>query len=142
RDQAGDGGAARRVGGEGLAEEHPQGDDRGEHPVEPPADGGQRSRDELLGEDVGERQAAVLEGLPPEGVHLVTKGTSVRRAHGGPAWRRWMVANLHPPKEGSLCPCRPWISTCGDLSAIRVSDLCAQGSLGIPSRRDNPATAS
>src|SRR6187401_645354 len=33
-----------------------------------------------------------------------------------------MVANLHPPKRGPLCPCHFWISTCGDLRAIRVID--------------------
>jgi hypothetical protein len=62
--QAGDGGTARRVGGEGLAVEHPQSDDRGEQPIQPPADGGLRVGDEFPGESVGERKAAVLEELP------------------------------------------------------------------------------
>ena len=86
-DQAGDRGPARLVGGEGLAEEDPQGDDRGEHPVQPSADGSQRLCDDLLGEDVGERQAAVLKELPPEDAHLITKGASVRIPHRWPPCR-------------------------------------------------------
>jgi hypothetical protein len=86
-DQAGDGGATRLVGGEGLAEEDPQGDDRGEDPVQPSADGGQGLGDDLLGEDVGERQAAVLKELSPEEVDLIPEGRSIRMAHRGPPWR-------------------------------------------------------
>jgi hypothetical protein len=47
----------------------------------------ERLRDDLLGEDVGERQAAVLKELPPQEVHLITKGASVRRTHLRPPWR-------------------------------------------------------
>jgi len=32
-----------------------------------------------------------------------------------------MVANLHPPRKGPLCPCHFCLSTCGDLRAIRLS---------------------
>ena len=63
-------------GGEGLAEVHPQGDDRGEHPVSPPADSRQWLRD------------AVLEKLPPQDVHLITDSNPVGGAGGGPPWRR------------------------------------------------------
>ena len=63
-DQAGDGGAAGVVGAEDLAQEDPQRHQRGEDPVQPAADGGQRFGDDVLGEDVGERQVAVLEELP------------------------------------------------------------------------------
>ena len=81
-DQAGDGGPAGLVGAEDLAEEDPQGDQRGEDPVQPPADGGQRLGEDLLGEDVGERQAAVLEELPPEEVGLLAERSGVGRPHG------------------------------------------------------------
>jgi hypothetical protein len=69
-DQAGDGGPARLVGAEDLPEDHPQGDQRGEHPIEPPADGRHRVGDDIVGEDVGERQAAVLKELPSQKVGL------------------------------------------------------------------------
>ena len=74
-DQAGDGGPAGVVGAEDLAEEDPQGDQRGEDPVQPPADGGQGLGEDVLGEDVGERQAAVLEELPPQEGRLA-RGTT------------------------------------------------------------------
>src|SRR5262245_46667174 len=32
-----------------------------------------------------------------------------------------VVAKLHPPKRGPLCPCRFCLSAYGDLRAIRVS---------------------
>ena len=86
-DQAGDGGAAGVVGAEDLAQEDPQRHQRGEDPVQPAGDGGQRLGDDLLGEDVGERQVAVLKELASEEVHLFAKGTSVRMAHRGPPWR-------------------------------------------------------
>ena len=38
-----------------------------------------------------------------------------------------MVANLHPPKRGPLCPCRFLLSACGDLRAIRRWSDHAQG---------------
>src|SRR5262249_2894885 len=62
---------------------------RGEDAVQPAGDGGQRLGDELLGEDVGERQVAVLEELSSQEVHLSAKGSSVRIAHRGPPWRGW-----------------------------------------------------
>ena len=62
-DEAGDGGPAGVVGAEDLAEERPQGDQRGEDPVQPDADGGQRVGDDVLGEDIGERQLAILKEL-------------------------------------------------------------------------------
>jgi hypothetical protein len=40
---------------EDLPEEHPQGDQRREDPVEPPADSGQGFGNDPFGEDVGER---------------------------------------------------------------------------------------
>ncbi len=86
-DQAGDGGAAGVVGAEDLPQEDPERHQRGEHPVQPAGDGDQRLRDHLLGEDVGERQVAVLKELPSEEVQLITKGTSVRMTHRGPPWR-------------------------------------------------------
>ena len=58
------------VGAEHLPEEHPEGDQRGEDAVQPSADGGQRLGEDVRGEDVGERQAAVLEELPPQEVGL------------------------------------------------------------------------
>jgi hypothetical protein len=69
-DQPGDGGPARVVGAEHLPEEHPQGDERREDSIQPAADRSQRLRQELVGEHVGERQAAVLEELASEGVRL------------------------------------------------------------------------
>ena len=77
-DQAGDGGAAGLVGVEDLAEEDPEGHQRGEDPVVP---GGLDLAEGLLeaagGEDVGEGKAALLEELLAEGVDLPTE-TSVR----------------------------------------------------------------
>jgi hypothetical protein len=81
-DQSGDGGPARVVGVEDLPEEHPEGDERGEDPVQPGADGSQRVRDDLVGEDVGERQPAVLEELVPQEARLLAKRPGVRLAHG------------------------------------------------------------
>src|SRR3982751_5797859 len=46
---------------EPLAEEPPEGDERGEDPVQPPADDGQGVRQDVLGQDVGEWQAPALE---------------------------------------------------------------------------------
>src|SRR5262249_49813883 len=86
-DQAGDRGAAGVVRTQDLPQEDPQGDQGGKDPVQPAGDGGQRLRDDLLGEDVGERQGAVLKELPSQEVQLITKGTSVRMTHRGPPWR-------------------------------------------------------
>jgi hypothetical protein len=52
------------VGTEDLPEKDPQGDQRGKDPVlEARAAGTQRLLNDLLGEDVGERQITVLEKL-------------------------------------------------------------------------------
>ena len=48
-----------------------------------------------------------------------------------------MVANLHPPKRGPLCPCRFPLSACGDLSAIRLSALRSRAPAGAV-RHDGP----
>ena len=79
-DQAGDGGAAGVVSAEDLPEEDPQRHERGEHPVEPGADRSQRLRDDLLGEDVGERQVTVLEELPSQAADLFAERCDVTRA--------------------------------------------------------------
>src|SRR5262249_38110851 len=68
------GGTAAGVGTEDLAEEDPQGDKRGVDPVAPQQLGGrQGTRDDVLRQDVGERQAAVLKELTPEESDLVLK---------------------------------------------------------------------
>ena len=79
--QAGDGGPARVVGAEDLPEEHPQGDERGEDPIQPAADRGQCLRQELVGEDVGERQPAVLEELVPQEGRLSAERPGVGVPH-------------------------------------------------------------
>jgi hypothetical protein len=43
------------VGVEDLPQEHPERDQRGEHPIQPVANGGQCLDDDVLGEDIGER---------------------------------------------------------------------------------------
>ena len=64
RDQAGDRGAAGLVGVEGLAEEDPEGHQRVVDPVVPGRlDLAEGLVEALGGEDVGEREAAVLEEL-------------------------------------------------------------------------------
>src|SRR5262245_35797479 len=90
-----------------LSEEHPQGDQRGEDPVQPVADRGQRLRDDPLGEDVGERQAAVLEDTDGGG-SSPADGTS----RGGTAASEWLracegQAQLHPGNPGCLSCCSP-----------------------------------
>jgi hypothetical protein len=81
--EAGDGGPAGVVGVEHLAEEDPEGDERREDPVQPPAGGGQRLGQDGLGQDVGERQAAVPEELPPQEVGVGAE----RWGAGGPQGR-------------------------------------------------------
>ena len=77
-DQPGDGGAAGLVGVEHLAEEDPEGDQRGEDPVVPGRlDLAEGLLEAAGGQDVGEGEAAVLEELPAEEVDLTTK-TSLR----------------------------------------------------------------
>jgi len=97
-DQAGDGGAARVVGAEDLPQEDPQRDHRREDPVQPAGEGGQRPGHDLFGEDVGERQLAVLKELPPQEVYLPAKRSPVGTAHRGPPWRSmgWLPISIFP----------------------------------------------
>jgi hypothetical protein len=75
-DQAGDGSTTARVGTEDLAQEDPQRDQRGKDPVPPNhLNRRQRTRDYCLGEDVGERQIAVLKELTAEKSNLLLKPT-------------------------------------------------------------------
>ena len=65
RDQSGDGGAAGLVGVEHLAEEDPEGHQRGEDTVFPGAlDFRQRVGEAPRREDVGEGEFTLLEELP------------------------------------------------------------------------------
>ena len=78
RDQAGDGGAAGLVGVEHLAEEDPEGRQRGVDPVVPGRlDLAEGLLEAAGGQDVGEGEAALLQELVAEGVDLPTK-TSLR----------------------------------------------------------------
>ena len=52
-----------------------------------PADGGQRLGDDVLGEDVGERQVAVLEELPPQEPDLLAESRLAARGIVGPPYR-------------------------------------------------------
>jgi hypothetical protein len=73
-DQAGDGSTTARVGTKDLPQEDPQRDQRGIDPVPPyHLARCQRSRDDSLGEDVGEGQIAVLKELASEKADLVLK---------------------------------------------------------------------
>jgi hypothetical protein len=78
-DQAGDGGAAGVVRTEDLSQEDPQGDQRRKDPVQPAGDGGQRLPNDLLGEDVRERQVAVLKELTPQKLHLLPESAKPTR---------------------------------------------------------------
>ena len=69
------------VGAEHLPQEHPEGDQRGEHPVQPAANSGQRFGDDPLGEDVGERQIAVLEELAAQETRLFAERPRVGTLH-------------------------------------------------------------
>jgi hypothetical protein len=60
-------GATGRVGGEDLADEDPEGDQRREDPVVP---GGLDLSEGLLEAVLGERESAVLEELLAEGIDL------------------------------------------------------------------------
>jgi hypothetical protein len=82
-EQAGDGGAAGVIRTQDLPEKDPERDQRGEDPIQPAAQRGQRLGDHLFGEDVGERQLAVVEELAAEETHLGAKGTGVRMRHVG-----------------------------------------------------------
>ena len=73
-DQAGDLGAAGVVRTEDLSQEDPEGDPGRKDPVQPAGDGGQRPGKDLLRPDVGERQVAVLQELPPQETHLLAEG--------------------------------------------------------------------
>ena len=119
-DQAGDGGPAGVVGAEHLAEEHPQGDQRGEDPVQPPADGGQRLGEDVLGEDVGERQVAVLEELAAQEGGLVAERPRVRMPH--PSDLRAGDDGLPTPIFTGEAPPGLYpvhLAACGDRCAIR-----------------------
>jgi hypothetical protein len=80
-DQAGDGGAAGVVRAEDLAQEDPERNQRGEDPVQPAGDRRQRLLDDVFGQDVGERQVAVLQELAAEEVDLLAIRCSVGMAH-------------------------------------------------------------
>ena len=60
-DQARDGRTTGMILAQHLPEEHPEGDQRGEDPVQPVPDGGQPAGEDVIGEDVGGRQP----GAPP-----------------------------------------------------------------------------
>src|SRR6516165_3294424 len=98
-EQAGDGGAAGMVGTQDLSEKDPERYQRGEDPIQPIAQRGQRLGDHSFREDIRERQLAVLEKLAPEETHLGAKGTGVRMRH---PWSllagKGSVGNLHPRK--------------------------------------------
>src|SRR5262249_42480049 len=80
-EQPRDGGAAGVVGAEDLSEEDPERDQRGEDAGQPASDGGQRLGDGLFGEDVGERQVAVLKELLSQGGDLFAERGGKVRAH-------------------------------------------------------------
>src|SRR4029077_5358905 len=106
RDRAGDGGAAGLVGVEHLAEEGPEGDQRGEDAVLPGAlDFRQRLGEAPRREDVGEGEFALLEELPAEGIDLLAEA-SVRGAwhHLAPSGRRNAPA---PIKAGTPLSSHP-----------------------------------
>jgi hypothetical protein len=123
-EQAGDGGAARMVGTQDLPEEDPERDQRGEDPIHPTAQRGQRLCDHVFREGIGERQLAVLEELAAEETHLGAKGTGVRMRHLGSLLAgKGSVGNLHPRKRGSFCLSHFLIEAYGDRCAIRRCDL-------------------
>src|SRR5205823_11793748 len=72
-DQAGHGGAAGMVRTQDLSEEDPERDQGGKDPVQPAGEGGQRLLQNIFGEDVGERQIAVLKELPSQEAHLLAE---------------------------------------------------------------------
>src|SRR5262249_3586727 len=98
-EQAGNGRAAGMIRTQDLPEKDPERDQRGKDPIQPTAERGQRSGDHLFGEDIGERQLAVLKELSSKETRLGVKGARVRRPH---AWdllaRMGSVGNLHPRK--------------------------------------------
>src|SRR5262249_43142216 len=98
-EQARDGGAAGMVGTQDLPEKDPERDQRGEDPIQPAAQRGQRLVDRFFREDIRERQLTVLEELAPEETHLGAKGTGVRMRHPwGLLARKGSASNLHPRK--------------------------------------------
>ena len=81
-DQPGDGGAAGLVGVEDLAEEDPEGHQRGVDPVVPGRlDLAEGLVEAVGGEDVGEGEAALLEELAAEGVDLMAKASVGGQSH-------------------------------------------------------------
>ena len=87
-DQPGDGGAAGLVGVEDLAEEDPEGHQRGVDPVVPGRlDLAEGLVEAVGGEDVGEGEAAVLEELAAEGVDLMAEESVGGQSHrSAPGW--------------------------------------------------------
>ncbi len=133
-DQASDGGAAGVVGAEDLPQEDPERHQGGEHPVEPDANGGQRLGDDLLGEEIGEGEATVLQELAPETADLFADRFEVRIAHlGGLLAGDGTVASLHLRKGGPPCLCHFGGRLNKDLRAIRGADRSAQCLTPIPS---------
>src|SRR5262245_39001 len=121
-DQAGDGGAAGVVGAEDLSEEDPQRDQRGKDPVQPTADGGQGLGNDLLGEDIGERQVAVLKELPSEETHLFAKRSGIRIRHpGGLLVGDGRVANSIFTRKALFCLCHLPSRACRDLRTILLT---------------------
>src|SRR5262245_60959549 len=99
-----DGGAAGLVGVEHLAEEDPEGHQRGEDPVLPGGrDLGHRLGEAARRQDVGEGEFSLLEELPAEGVDLLAeasvRGAWHRRVPGG----RGMRLSPSEPERRS-CP--------------------------------------
>src|SRR5207248_11562466 len=140
-DQAGDGGATGVVGAEGLPQEDPERDQRGEDPVEPAADRGQRGRDNVLGEDVGEGEVAVLQELAPEKANVFADRSGVRIPHRGASLpeMEWLPTSIYA-SEAHFAYVISEERLTEDLRAIRVSDRRTQGcSLHWPIGRLKPS---
>src|SRR5262249_41790868 len=86
---------------------------RGEDAVQPAGNGSQRLGDDLLSEDVGKGQVAVLKELTPDELDLLPECPLVRMAHlwaSLPLMER--VAKPHLRKRGPLCLCHFGRRTC------------------------------
>ena len=97
--EAGHGSPARLVGARAPGRGTPTGWPGGEDAVQPPADGGQGIRQDVLGQDVGERQAVALEELPPQMVGVRAERAGVGRPHGRGSCR---VGHPHCPSKSPL----------------------------------------
>ena len=127
-EEAGDGSAAGVVGAEDLAQEDPQRNQRGEDAVQPAGEGGQRLGDDRFGEDVGERQVAVLKELPSQGAEWIADRSGVAREHGGDLLGgEGVVVRLHLPPRGPLRLSPFCRSACVNLGDIRGADRRALG---------------